>query len=123
VLNGKTVKLYIDNVLGAEVAFPYAKDLTFGFGSYVNFGNSGQNIVRGFFDNPTVLGYPPSTAPNPVSIARQADGKIVISWTGAGVLQSSAKLPGNWSDVTPAPTGTTYTVTPGASAQFFRLRN
>jgi hypothetical protein len=123
VANGSTVKLYLDNVLGAEVAFPYGKALTFGFGSYVNFGNSGQNIVRGFFDNPTVLGYPPSTAPNPVSIAKQADGKIVISWTGAGVLQSSAKLPGNWSDVTPAPTGTTYSVTPGAAAQFFRLRN
>ena len=63
------------------------------------------------------------TAMGSLNVARQANGQIAITWTGAGVLQAGAKLPSGWSDVSPAPTGNTYTVTPAAQTQqYFRLR-
>ena len=53
----------------------------------------------------------------------QANGKVVIAWSGTGTLQSTTALPGGWTDVTPAPTGTSYTATVSAQKQqFFRLR-
>ena len=122
VVNGTTAKLYLDGVLGAEVPFPFSQGITFGFGSYVNFGNSGQNIVRGFFDNASILGYPPAPPKlGPLAVA-QSGANIVISWTGAGTLQSSPVLPGNWTDVSPVPTGTSYTTTPAGATKFYRLR-
>ena len=53
----------------------------------------------------------------------QANGKVVIAWSGTGTLQSTTALLGGWTDVTPAPTGTSYTTTVSAQKQqFFRLR-
>ena len=88
-VNGITAKLYVDGILGGSAPFPFTNGVVFGLGTYVNYGNNGNNI----------------------------------NWTGAGVLQESASPAGGWTDVSPVPIGTTYTVAPtGNSTQFFRLR-
>ncbi|MDB6036768.1 MAG: hypothetical protein JWM99_609, partial [Verrucomicrobiales bacterium] len=56
-----------------------------------------------------------------------ANGKVTITWNGTGVLQQTSALTGNpipWTDVTPQPTGNSYSVTPGTAAgqMFYRLR-
>jgi hypothetical protein len=51
-------------------------------------------------------------------------GSITISWTGAGTLQQASQLTGNptdWSNVTPAPTGTSYTINNPSGNLFFRV--
>jgi hypothetical protein len=119
VVNGATAKLFLDGVLGAEVPFPYASGLSFGFGAYVS---AATDVVRGYFDNAKVSG---GSAPvagrfNPVSVQ---GANVVISWTGGGVLQSTAALGSAWTDVTPAPTGNSVTVSAGAAnTRFYRLR-
>lgn len=120
VANGSTVKLYLDDVLGAEVPFPFTDGITFGFGTYVA---AATDIATGTFDNAKVSGVAPSLGP---LSAAKLGGNIVISWTGSGTLQSADAL-GNttaWSDVTPAPTGNSYTITAAAQAtqKFYRLR-
>jgi len=52
-----------------------------------------------------------------------AGGAVTLTWTGTATLQQATALNGTWTDVTPAPTGNTYTVTVGASGNlFFRLK-
>jgi hypothetical protein len=123
VANGSTVKLFLDNELGAEVPFPFSDELVFGFGTYVNFGNNANNIVRGFWDNALVQGFA-AQPPGPGLSAAQQGGNVVITWTGTGTLQSTDSLsPMAWTDVTPAPTGNTMTVSPAAKSQtFYRVR-
>ena len=123
-VNGASVKLYVDGVFGASVPFAATDDIVFGFGAYANYSNDAGNIVRAFWDNATVTTYPEAAELGSLAVAKQANGDVVVSWTGAGTLQSSTGLPGGWTDVSPAPTGTSYTV-PAASqggARFFRLR-
>ncbi|MBI4664140.1 MAG: hypothetical protein HY735_35535 [Verrucomicrobia bacterium] len=119
VANGATVKLYLDDVLGAEVPFPFSQQLTFGFGAYAD---ETGNVVRGYFDNAKISG---GSAPTPPRLtAALQGGKVVISWTGTGTLQEAAALasPVNWSNVTPAPAGNSYTVPTGAPSSFYRIR-
>ncbi|MBM3838002.1 MAG: hypothetical protein FJ398_08550 [Verrucomicrobia bacterium] len=118
VANGATVKLYVDDVFGAEVAFPFAQGLTFGFGAYVQ---QASNVVRGYFDNARITG---GSAPLPPKLtAVLQSGNVVISWTGDGTLQSTDSLvPANWQNVTPAPTGKSITTSASAGARFYRLR-
>jgi len=61
---------------------------------------------------------PPKFLP-PVLVGDQ----LTLTWTGTGVLQSAPTVPGSWTDVTPAPTGQTYTtkIVPGES-RFYLLR-
>ncbi len=71
---------------------------------------------------PTGLATPTSTAP--VLSISHAAGKVTITWTGTGTLQSATKLtghPSDWTAVTPAPTGNSYTVTIGSGNLFFRV--
>jgi hypothetical protein len=125
VVTGTTAKLYLDGVFGTEVPFPFSTGLTFGFGAYVNFGNSGNNTVRGFYDNATVLGFPPAPPSiGPLKAVKDTTGNVVISWTTSGTLQfaDAISAPVSWKDVTPAPTGKSYTVTPApGKQQYFRL--
>ncbi len=125
VVNGTTVKLYLDGILGVEVPFPFSQGLTFGFGSYVNFGNNGNNIVTGLWDNAQVQGFPAAPPQTRLSIAQQGLN-VVISWTGTGTLQQADALanPTAWKDVTPAPTGNSLTITPtGQDKQrYYRVR-
>jgi hypothetical protein len=65
-----------------------------------------------------------STAPRFTSTTA-ANGNVIISWTGTGTLQQATQLTGNasdWSDVTPAPTSTSYTVNGASGNRFFRLK-
>jgi hypothetical protein len=52
-----------------------------------------------------------------------AGGQVTLTWTGTGTLEESSNLT-DWSAVTPAPTGNTFTVTPdGANPnKFYRLQ-
>lgn len=121
--NGSTVKLYLDDKFGVEVPFPFAQGLTFGFGSYVNYANDSSNLSHGYWDNAVIKGF--AAAAPQLSVSRTG-ADIVISWTGSGTLQSADAL-GNtstWTDVSPAPTGNSYTITAAAQAtqKFYRLR-
>ncbi len=51
-----------------------------------------------------------------------AGGEVTLNWTGTGTLQESSNL-ADWSDVTPAPTGNTYSVTPdtGNPNKYYRI--
>ena len=65
----------------------------------------------------------PSTAtPRPVitSIVKNADGSITITWTGGGSLEAALSLDGPWQTV-PGATSP-FTFSPGAPAQFGRIR-
>jgi hypothetical protein len=117
VVNGATAKLFLNGILGAEIPFPYASGLTFGFGAYVA---AATDIVTGYFDNARLLGGEAQVLR--VSAKPVAAG-VEIGWTG-GTLQSSESLsPANWVDVTPAPAGNTLTVNPAQAAKrFYRVR-
>ncbi|HEX7862208.1 MAG TPA: hypothetical protein VF773_17870 [Verrucomicrobiae bacterium] len=123
VANGDTVKLYLDGVFGAEVPFDGNTGIRFGFGTYVV---AATDIARGTFDDAQVLGTE-SSGPGRanLSIANQPNGNITISWDAPGTLQFSDNLanPGSWNPVTPAPTGTTYTIPRAAQTnyRFFRV--
>ena len=119
VVNGATAKLYLDNVLGAEVPFPFGQDLTFGVGTYVA---AATDIATGRFDNVLVSG---GSAPSGGRLTAAKQGvNIVITWTGTGTLESTASLsPANWQAVTPPPTGNSHTAPINQSGNvFYRLR-
>ena len=118
IANGSTVKLYLDGILGAEVPFPFAQGLTFGFGAYVR---AATDVVRGYFDNAKVSG---GSAPSrPRLSAGLQSGNIAITWSGSGILQEANDLTNpNWKDVTPAPTGNSYSTAASAATKFYRLR-
>ena len=116
VVNGTTVRLYLDGVFGAEVPFPYSDGLTFAFGAYVL---AGADIVRGNFDNALITGGSGS-----ILKASVDNGVITISWIGGGVLQftDSLSIP-NWTNVTPAPAGNSISVPVGKTgSRFYRLQ-
>lgn len=124
VANGTDLKLYLDGLYGASVPFPYTNGITFGIGTYVYFNGTPNDTANGYYANVVISG--PGAAPvsiGPLTAAKQANGQVMISWTGAGTLQSTTGLPGGWTDVTPAPATNSYTVAPTAQKQqFFRLR-
>jgi hypothetical protein len=121
--NGSVVKFFVDGIYGGSAPFPYTNGISFGLGSYVDTGNNLGSVVEGYFANPTVSGPAPvSPVGAKLAIAMQANGQLLISWTGSGTLQSASSLSGGWAAVTPAPTGTSYTVSPAANKMlFFRL--
>lgn len=118
VANGATVKLYLDDVYGAEVPFPFASGLTFGFGAYAD---EAANVVKATFDNARILGGEDLSVPDQLT-ARIQGGNVVVTWVGTGRLQQSSALGAGaaWADVTPAPTGNTYTTPANASPKFYR---
>jgi hypothetical protein len=120
VVNGETASLYLDGVFGAEVAFPFANNLVFGFGTYVL---AATDEVTGIFDNAAVLTAVETLGT--LTASREANGNVIIRWQGAGTLQSNSTVhdPAGWSSVTPAPTGTSITI-PAAELnqqRFYRL--
>ena len=121
--NGSVVQFWVDGIYGGSAPFPYTNGISFGLGAYVDTANNLGSIVQAYYSNAMVLG-PMTTSPklSAIAFAREANGSIMLSWTGAGILQSASSLSGPWSAVTPAPTGTTYTVTPAVNTRlFFRL--
>ncbi|HUS34562.1 MAG TPA: hypothetical protein VM680_04345, partial [Verrucomicrobiae bacterium] len=119
VANGATVKLYLDNILGAEVPFPFGQDLTFGFGTYVF---AATDVVTGRFDNVKISGG--STPLGSTLSIVTAGNTITISWTGTGTLESTDSLTApNWQPVTPAPAGNTLTLSaPATGNRFYRVK-
>jgi hypothetical protein len=120
VVNGESARLYLDDVFGAEVPFPFANNLVFGFGTYVL---AATDEVTGVFDNAAVLAAVETLGT--LNATREANGDITISWQGAGTLQSSSAVadPAAWSAVSPAPTGSSLTI-PAAELnqqRFYRL--
>jgi len=81
-----------------------------------------------FFDVPpsgamVPTGLPATQTASTLSISL-AGGKVTVTWTGTGTLQSAAHLTGgttDWTAVAPAPTGNTYTVPVGSGDLFFRV--
>jgi hypothetical protein len=52
-----------------------------------------------------------------------ANGNMTLTWSGAAILQKATQLsPSNWSDVSPQPGGSSYTVPSTGGAAFYRLR-
>jgi hypothetical protein len=49
------------------------------------------------------------------------DGQVQLNWTGTGRLQEAPEVTGTWTDVTPAPTGNSYSVPASGPRKFFRL--
>jgi len=120
VANGTTVKLFLDEVFGAEVPFPFATGLTVGFGASTD--ENGNGVV-GVFDNAKIKGGSVPTVGRFTGVSLSG-ANVVITWTGPGTLQSTDALgPVNWTDVTPAPAGGSLSV-PAAQAvqKFYRLR-
>ena len=116
--NGSTVKIYLDGVFGAEVAFPFSQGIQFAVGVYTR---AAGDIVTGDFDNVKITGSLPNLTAGQLTAARQGTD-ISISWTGAGTLQWADTITGTWTDVT-APTNPL--VVPKASQgsqKFYRLR-
>jgi len=133
VLNGSTVKMFLDDIFGAEVEFPHKSNLSFGFGSYADdtgpadpeTGIVRGNQTSGFFDNaritggsvpfePTIIEPPtvPSTPSGPAEITgiSVADGNLVIEWSGAS-LHHSATVDGDYTPIDGAsPPSTTIAI-------------
>ena len=114
--NGQTVKLYLDGAFGLEVPFPFSDGLTVGFGAYVG---AATDVVKANFDNALLTG----NAGSYLRASRQG-ANVVISWSGAGVLESTTALqPSSWQSVVPPPVGNTLTVPiAGSAGKFYRLR-
>jgi intracellular sulfur oxidation DsrE/DsrF family protein len=116
--DGSTVKIYLDGVLGAEVAFPFSSGIQFAVGVYTR---AEGDSVTGAFDNIKITGSKPSQPAGKLTATKQGTD-VSISWTGAGTLQSADTIPGTWTDVT---SPTNPVVVPKASQgtqKFYRLR-
>lgn len=119
VANGSSVKLYLDDIFGAQVPFAGSTGLSFGFGAYAD---ETGNVVRAEFDNARILGGEDTSAPARLSVAKQG-ANVVVSWTGTGTLQETSALgaAASWKAVTPAPAGNSYTVSPTGTPKFYRI--
>ena len=124
VLNGSTVKLFLDGVFGTEVDFPFANNLSFGFGSYADDvgppteeGEIRGNQTSGFFDNAQILGGSVPFEPPPVVVPPVVlppvpggggdasisgisvdGGNLVIEWSGSSLMES-ATVDGTYSPI------------------------
>lgn len=128
VLNGSTAKLFLDDVFGAEVDFPFPENLSFGFGSYAD--DVGPpptdpdetrrgNQTKGFFDNALITGgstpFTPMPPPSAAAITAFSvqDGNLVIEWSGASLLESNT-VDGEYTPIADAtPPSTSVPITDG----------
>ena len=126
VLNGSTVKLFLDDVFGTEVDFPFSDNLSFGFGSYADDvgpadadGTARGNQTKGFFDNALITGgstpFTPMPPPSAAAISSFSvqDGNLVIEWSGASLLESNT-IDGEYTPIADAtPPSTAVPITAG----------
>jgi hypothetical protein len=116
IANGSTVKLYLDDVFGVEVGFPFTQGIVFEFGAYVS---AATDIVYGYFDNAQVTG---GSAPVGGKLTAVLQGaNVVISWTGPGSLQEAPEVTGTWTAVANATSP--YTASATSQRKFYRLQN
>lgn len=128
VANGQTVKLYLDDVFGIELPFPFTDNLKVEIGSYARMV---PDTVEGVFDNVLITGVPSTVAPEAVEVDITEDaGAVVLTWAAtpaaAYQVQTSSDLL-TWSDVQGGAViaeGDTVTWTDAAAAEnakFYRV--
>ncbi|MDD8052118.1 MAG: hypothetical protein PHG55_12310, partial [Verrucomicrobiota bacterium] len=128
VANGQTVKLYLDDVFGIELPFPFTDNLKVEIGSYARMV---PDTVEGVFDNVLITGVPSTVAPEAVEVDITEDaGAVVLTWAAtpaaAYQVQTSSDLL-TWSDVQDGAVnaeGDTVTWTDAAAAEnakFYRV--
>jgi hypothetical protein len=97
-LNGASAKLFLDDVFGVEIDFPFSSGLQFGIGAYAdNVGGADPetgeiqgNQTIGNFDNAVIKGGSvPFVAAAEISSFSVQEGNLVIEWTGNQLLESS----------------------------------
>ncbi|MGV3774696.1 MAG: hypothetical protein ACO1QB_17485 [Verrucomicrobiales bacterium] len=115
VANGSVVRFYLDDILGAEVPFPYSTGLRFRIGSYAR---ATGDVVTSGFDNVSITGTTAVAAPE-LDIARDGN-EVVITWEGSGVLEQAEQVTGPWTTVANAQSG--YRTATTGTARFFRLK-
>lgn len=113
-----TIKAYLGNVeqFSLLVGGGGFKEVTAGAGKaidsirFIDYGDS-------WIDDIVVNAF---TAPAQLSIGRNANSTLTLSWTGTGTLQQSSTLTGGW---TAAPSqANPQTITPTGDRMFFRLQ-
>jgi len=99
VLNGSTAKLFLDDVFGVEVEFPYSEGITLGFGSYADdvgpadpeTGEPLGNQTTGNFDNALITGGSvPFVEQGNITGFTIQEGSLVIEWTGNQLLEATS---------------------------------
>jgi hypothetical protein len=99
VLNGSTAKLFLDDVFGIEVEFPYSEGITLGFGSYADdvgpadpeTGEPLGNQTTGNFDNALITGGSvPFVEQGNITGFTIQEGNLVIEWSGNQLLESTS---------------------------------
>ena len=98
-LNGSTAKLYLDDVFGVEIDFPFSSDLKFGIGAYADdtgdpdpeTGEIRGNQTIGLFDNAIIKGGSiPFVRGGEITGFAIQEGNLVIEWTGNQLMESSS---------------------------------
>ena len=146
--NGRFGKVWVDDISGAKepgaentgnysgndsgTAVPFGQPRTVTVdvkdGQYIwvaemedNSGGISGMIIRGVS---TGGGGGGGTAPAISGIKQGSDGKVTITWTGGGQLETSGSLTGPWAPVAGATTGS-FIWTPGANDKvvYARVRN
>jgi hypothetical protein len=118
VANGQTVGLYLDGVFGTEVPFPFSSGLKF---AVMAAGRAETDTVVADFDNAAVSGSDKIVSQVQMTVGLQ-NGDVVVSWTGAGMLQQADTLTGSWTDI---PSATSPYIIPAnalAPQKFYRVR-
>lgn len=114
VANGSTVRFYVDDVLGAEVPFPFSSGIQFRFGAYTR---AEFDLVSAGFANAVVRGSDAPVTGAELQITRSGT-EVAITWEGAGTLQQTDALDGTWEPVANA--NSPYTVEASGTA-FYRV--
>jgi hypothetical protein len=115
VANGSTVKFYVDNVFGTEVAFPISSGIHFRVGVYTR---AEFDLVNAGFDNVTITGNVPAEGPGEISIA-EAGSQVSITWEGTATLEEATSVDGPWSPLSSA--SSPYIPPDVSGTRFFRL--
>jgi hypothetical protein len=95
VANGQTVRMYLDDVFGTEIPFPFGSGLQF---AIMAAGRAEGDVLTADFDNLVISGTVQSAAPITMTASRQ-NGAVVISWTGTGTLLQASAPQGPWTQV------------------------
>ena len=98
-LNGSTAKLFLDDVFGVEIDFPFGSGLQFGIVTYANgvggadpeTGEIPGNQTIGYFDNALITGGSiPFVAESDITGFSIQEGNLVIEWTGNQLMESTS---------------------------------
>ena len=106
VLNGTTANLYLDDVWGVELPFPYSENLIFGIGAYADdvgpphpdTGVVQGNQTSGYFDNALITGGSGPTSSASITGFSLENGNLIIQWQG-DTLKQSATVDDNYTPI------------------------